>query len=179
MLKKKSKLKIISDVLHPAFLAKDQHIIFEENTDHKGRKFRQEHEIADGRLDYKLYRYNREEVEIFPFFSDQSALKQFCDYILFAEQKDYLYILLFELKLSNNESAKPQLEAAQEFVQYLIASIRRIGMELDDKIVIRKLRICDRFVNKKKTRTEIVINYDGDSYCDYTYKKIRLLSLID
>ena len=42
-----------------------------------------------------------------------------CDYVLFAEEGDFMYIFVIELKLGNI-SAKKQLNAAKEFIQFII-----------------------------------------------------------
>ena len=96
-----------------------------------------------------------------------------CDYILFAEESNYLYVFVIELKLGNL-SAKKQLNASKEFVQFIINSSNRIGKEIDSNYKIRKIRICDEMIKKRKLKAEKNIQFDENDYCEYPHNNFYL-----
>lgn len=172
-----SKLAVINEILNEKFKPANQLELIEDNFDNQGRPFKTQYPILSGRIPYSLFRYNPEETDIFPYYSRVSNLKKICDYILFAEEGNYLYVFLIELKKSNL-SAKKQLQASKVFANYIIDSARRIGKELDEDIAMRMIRICDTKLTKRVGREEDVISFDQDGYCDYLYNKLRLKNLM-
>ena len=95
-----------------------------------------------------------------------SGLKKICDYILFAEEGDYLFIFLIELK-KGTESAKKQLNASQEFVNYIINSAQRIGKAIDEKIAFRQIRVSEKRISRRNLNEKDNFKY-VNNYCDYT-----------
>ncbi len=173
-----SKLAVIEEVLNNKFKAKNQKALVEEDIDSKGKSFEVHYDIIHENISYSLYRYNPNESDIFPYFSHVSGLKKICDYVIFAEEANYLYVFLIELKKSNL-SARKQLVASKTFIEYIISSARRIGKDIDDNVAIRMIRICDNKVAQKRgRREEDVIVFDQDEYCDYLYKNFRLKILM-
>ena len=163
-----SNIEIFEEVLNEAFKPADQSNLTEENRDSKGRKFKISFPIVkSSKTRCCLYRYDPNKKDIFPYFSSISGLKKICDYILFAEEGDYLFIFLIELK-KGTESAKKQLNASQEFVNYIINSAQRIGKAIDDKIAIRQIRVCDKNISRRKQNEDDNFKY-VNNYCDYPY----------
>ena len=173
-----SKLNIITEILNIKFKSANQSALIEEDLDDRGRTFASNYSIISGNISYCLYRYNPNECDIFPYFSQVSGLKKICDYILFAEEGLYLYVFIIEMKKSS-KSARKQLLASKLFIEYIVNSAKRIGKEIDDKIALRLIRICDNKVTKKRgKREEDVIQFDDEGYCDYSYRNFRLKNLM-
>lgn len=114
----------------------------------------------DHKTVYTLYRYDQKEQgeAFFPFFNNThdgehgkaelptpDYLLKFCDYILLAERRDTLYVLLIEMKSGSNGDAVIQLDASATFMDYVKSTALRIadanGYEnFDaDSIIVRKI----------------------------------------
>jgi hypothetical protein len=170
-----SKLAVIREILHENFKHSNQNCLSEEDTDSKGKKFKVNYKIVkQPRIDFELFRFDEAAL---PFFKDITDLKKMCDYILFAEEGKYLYIFVIELKLGNL-SAKKQLNAAKEFVQFIINSANRIGKEFDTNYKIRKIRICDNRIKKRKLKGDKIIQFDDNDYCEYPLGNLYLEHLM-
>lgn len=166
-----TKIEIIREILHDGFKHSDQACLSEKDTDSKGKKFEVSYKIVkQPQIEYELFRYDNTAL---PFFKDIKDLKKMCDYILFAEEKGHLYIFVIELKLGN-ESAKKQLNAAKEFVQFLLNSATRIGKEIDQNYKIKKVRICDERIKKRKLKVDKNIEFDENDYCEYPHSHFYL-----
>ncbi|WP_313269809.1 hypothetical protein [Epilithonimonas vandammei] len=170
-----SSLDYIGQILHSAKLFTDQLHVIEQNKDSKGKLFEMKFKITVQRgIDYKLYRFEDKD---FPFFEDVSGLKKMCDFVLFCEEKNHLHVLVIELKLGP-ESAKKQLDSAEEFVKFLINSCKRTGKKIEN-FTIKKIRICQDKVNKRvKMANENNFEFDENNYLDYKLKTIYLEPLI-
>ena len=168
-----SKLDIIGTILHNRFQVQNQKNLVEEDLDHRQKKFDISYPIiSKNTIRHVLYRYDD---TTFPFFSKISGLNEMCDYVLFAEEGKNLYVFVIEMKKGGG-SVHKQLDAAKEFVNFIIASAKRIGNELDDYIYIKLIRISDSRINKFKKRVqkeENAIEYIDD-YCNYPYKSFYL-----
>lgn len=103
--------------------------------------------IVNHRLNYLLYKLDNSKGELFPYFSDKSGLKKFCDYLLFVEENNYLYLFLIELK-RGTISATKQLKASNCFAEFLFDTARRIGLEISGNLEIRKIRISEERTRK-------------------------------
>lgn len=170
-----SKLAIIREILHENFKHPDQSCLSEKDMDHRGRKFEVNYKIVkQPHIEVELFRYDHSAL---PFFKDVSDLKKMCDYILFAEEGNYLYVFVIELKLGN-ESAKKQLNAAKEFVQFILSSSNRIGKVIDQNCIIRKVRICDERIKKRKLKFDNSNLFDENDYCEYPHSNFYLEPLM-
>ena len=177
MVRRMSKLDIVAKILNSKFKPEVQNVLIEDNVDNRRQKFVVEYNIvSDRRTNYLLYRFDK---DAFPFFKDISGLKKSSDYILFAENDEDFYVFVIELK-KGNESANKQLKASEEFVRFIIASAVRIGEELntDDKIAIRRIRICDKRIHRNGTKIKEEDFEYKDNFCDYKYKQLYLAPLM-
>jgi len=150
---KKSQLEIIKDILSDTYLCKDQYHLKE-----KDENVLMSRKIVAHRINYELYKFDGG--NMFPFFKKAekdnddnkpaSGLRKMCDYILFTEEGKTLYALLIELKANTGHSPQKQLEAAKIFIDFIEASIKRIGLEI--KINIRKISIIESKARKSGKR---------------------------
>lgn len=171
-----SNIEILQNILHEGYKHPNQNVIEECNTDCKKRKFVQKYKIEqDGAdVDYLLYRYDGKAL---PFFKEVNGLKKMCDYILFTEWNNKLRVFAIELK-QTNDSALPQLEAATEFVNYIVKSAKRVGFEIDQSFSMWKIRICDSKVTKARVKVSNRIQFDNNKYCDYQLSTLRIDQLV-
>lgn len=178
---KSSQLDLIKNVLHDKYLQKDSDakVLIEKD---KNNTLMKRDIIAYG-MDYLLYRYDPNEVELFPYFENQSGLKKICDYILFVEEKHNLFCLLIELKLGT-ESSRNQLIASECFVEFIISSAKRIGVGLTDNIKCIKIRISEERANRRKSQKQTTKNssleYDVNNIINYDYiTDFRIQQILD
>jgi hypothetical protein len=159
-----SKLNIIDSILHESF-KNDTGILSEQNIDKKSQSFEMKRQVVAGRnIKYLIYSYDSRR-NIFPFFKTEgvSNLKKMCDYVLFVEEGVHFYAFLIEMKMGK-ESAKPQLDAAECFVSYIISTINRLDLGLDtdkETFHIRKIRISESISKKMKLKRGISRNEHG------------------
>ena len=169
-----SNLAIVNLIIEEKYKPKAQNTLVEQNLNEKGRPFKVEYPIVKNspNIEYALYRFSDTD---FPYFKDVSDLKKMCDYILFVEENNSFSIFVIELKLSN-DSAQKQLSAAKEFVDFIVKSAARVGVEINN-YVIKKIRICDSKVSKKnnKSKVEDKYKFDENNYLDYQVSKSFLL----
>lgn len=99
----------------------------------------------------------REGNEMFPFFQKNTKeidppknLSLMCDYLVFMQKKDMLYVLFIELKGSDVQHAKDQIQATECFWNFISATASRIGISTD-RIKTKKLIIKDSRRNKSGT----------------------------
>ncbi|MEA5459172.1 hypothetical protein VB796_08995 [Arcicella sp. LKC2W] len=167
--KKISQLELIKSLLHDTYLEKGndaKNLI--ERDDLTGKIIMRRSIVAD-RIDYLLYRYDPNNIKLFPYFADISGLKKICDYILFAEEGQHLSLLLIELKLGT-ESARNQLIASECFAEFMIKSARRVGIELTENIYFRKIRVSEeRAKNRNRLTKPGSLKYDENDIINYDY----------
>ena len=98
---------------------------------------------------------------LFPFFAPVKGANKVCDFIVFAERANRNYILLIELKKGNSQTF-PQLKAANDFINYVIATVNRVC----DKVyrpTIRLISIHDIDLPKRPTAPTGII-YDDNNH---------------
>jgi len=158
-----SRLDILHKILNDSF---QDHAAYlsEKAKDTHGKTFEMKRKIVyDNNLKSTLYKFDGE--DIFPFFTNErvSELKKMCDYIFFIEEGKHFYVYLIELK-KGTESAKKQLDAAECFVEYIIATAKRLdqNLELDEEnFHIRKINIRESRSNKRKLNKGINVLSNG------------------
>jgi hypothetical protein len=165
---KTSQLDVIRSLLCNSFIDKNS-VLKEKGTTNKGGAFEMRRTIHNHRdLNYILFRFDPDKVNLFPYFNQLSGLKKICDYVMFVEEGSNLYILVIELKLGR-ESASRQLEASKCFIDFIMCSGKRIGMELADWYKIGRIRISEERSKKRNRHTKVrplhldengIINYD-------------------
>lgn len=102
---------------------------------------------------------------LFPFFNrGEAKVTSFCDYIIFSEHNNNLFILLIELKKGENNVTK-QLNAGKCFAQYIISTLNRV---YDFNIVpeIRQISIRQRHIKPKQKQKEIEYQNDFHTFCN-------------
>lgn len=126
-------------ILAPHLRCKNQDILVEKKNNRSHTTT-----IIPGSIAHALYRYDMDEEKrlFMPFFNkthnreqNQGAiatptgLLRFCDYIILANKKDKLFVILVEMKSGGNADAVKQLEATERFMEYIRLSAERIKDE--------------------------------------------------
>lgn len=102
---------------------------------------------------------------LFPFFNrGEARVTSFCDYIIFTEQNNNLFILLIELKKGENNVTK-QLNAGKCFAEYIISTLNRV-YDLNVIPQIRQISIRYRHIKPKQKQKDIVYQNNFHTFCD-------------
>ena len=64
---------------------------------------------------------------LFPLFREGEGLRRSCDYLVFYERDQNLWVLLFELKSRTSEGARDQLASTRLLADYLLSVARHHG----------------------------------------------------
>ncbi len=105
-----------------------------------------------------------ENYRLFPYFQEKQGLVSMCDYILFVEYDDIMFIFLIELKDSAHHSKK-QTIISQTFAEFLINRIQAISDEacFSKPVEFRKIGIKSG-CSKMTTKGYATLTYDRDGY---------------
>lgn len=169
-----SNFEILNKIIHSKFLADNQSALVEsKGIEKKPMLLNIVHKKQDE--EYCLYRFDPDDEKIFPFFSRESGLQKICDYIILVDKGGVLFILLLELKRGKS-SSKKQLEASKCFIQYIINTAKRIGENIDEKVInVRTVRICETSITRKKTQMNM--EYINE-HIDYTWNMFAISALL-
>lgn len=174
-----SQLDLIQKLLHENYLTtgNDAKKLIEKNKD--GRVI-MERPIVDGKVKYLLYRFDPNQMNLFPYFAKTSGLKQICDYILFAEEGNNLHILLIELK-HGTESARSQLIASECFVDFILKSAKRVQLELTENQYVKKIRVSEERAKQRNRKTKPgPIEMDENDIFNYDHADVfRIKEMLD
>lgn len=101
---------------------------------------------------------------LFPYFNEKKGFVSMCDYILFVEDDENLFIFLIELKDSNH-GPKKQTRISQTFAEFLIRRIRVIYGEdqFPKHVEYRSVGIKSGCL-KMKTKGYEALAYDKNGY---------------
>jgi hypothetical protein len=137
--------------------------------------------IEKKKCNYILYKYDDPSTlkglagGLLPFFNESEGVKKMPDYIMFIENGQKFYALIFELK-EKKEFPIAQIKAGRAFINFVVETINRTG-ESNVNPQIRGLGIS-RFNAKRTTKLKDV-TYDRSDYCEYTYKTINVDLLLN
>lgn len=159
-------IDILRKAFNDKFIASNQRILEEESA-----KMKREIKTSSIENEDFLVCKLDNNVDLFPYFKDKDSggikhIKKKCDYVIFVQRKTTLYILLIELKKSNNNSAIEQLKLTEQFISFIIERIN-ISKQNDfviENYEIRKIAITD--AGKRTTKG------DGYKYDEEHYLKL-------
>ncbi|GEL10537.1 hypothetical protein FGL01_12760 [Flavobacterium glycines] len=102
---------------------------------------------------------------LFPFFNRGVAkVTSFCDYIIFSEHNNSLFILLIELKKGNDNVTK-QLNAGKCFAEYIVSTLNRV-YDLNIVPEIRQISIRQRHIKPKQKQKEVEYENNFHTFCN-------------
>ncbi|WP_369013852.1 hypothetical protein [Flavobacterium anhuiense] len=168
-------LDLIQTLLEDKFLEKGNNakVLIEKN-------IMKRNIVINNGIKYLLYRYDPDKTKLFPYFSRTSGLHQICDYILFATEGKHLHLLLIELKLGT-ESATNQLIASECFIEFLLNSAKRIGINLTNNIHVKKIRVSEERAKKRNRKTKPgKLEFDQNGIINYDHSEVfRIKEVLD
>lgn len=119
------------------------------------------------------------EIDRFPFFTPGKA-RRICDYLIFYERDNILYVFLCELKSTTTKGSKNQLKAGYLLAKYLVETAHRCSdVHLAQKVkytallfstnnIYKNPKLDDYFSNIGEVKySEVLCNqhYFLDSFC--------------
>lgn len=156
-----SKLEVVESFLNEDLIDKSG-VLEESNLDVNGVPFKMSRQIViKSGIRYSIYKFDVKK-DLLPFFNSNKGIKKMCDYILFLEEGNHLFILLIELKLGSKKGTT-QLEAAHCFVNYLFATINRLNDSFEfneENFHFRKIVIQESSSKKVPLRTTLTNKID-------------------
>lgn len=160
---KKTLICNLQNLLAESFFCKNDK--FEE----KNAQVKMEIPIRADNIRHLLYSFDKKwgkgEIGLFPFFAKNSGNHIMCDYILFCERNNKMYVLLVELK-RGRKSVTPQLNAGECFAKFIIDALNRV----EDKNympVFRKIAIRNSHIKPKPTTKIKSVSYDEKGFCNF------------
>lgn len=172
-----NKLDSIRKVIHNKYVCNDNFL------EERKPDFKMKINLSDENTeDNLIYRFDPDKETIFPFFSDEKHLCKICDYFIFFERKNRVYVLISELKRGsskNNGLANKQLEAGEEFVRFIIKSANRIDLEIDENdCVFYKLRFSEANIErfkKRETKPKDQLHGCGGNIYEYRSNDLKFI----
>lgn len=166
MANQKSDFDYIKWILNKDFISDDQSRMSELKAAHNHKPHIVKIIQGKGVTGYELYEFgHKENKDLLPFFNNTfdkppfpnapKGLIRFCDYVILAEFKGHLHIILVEMKRGNQsgDEARLQLDAAKTFMDYVLASAERIkgenSMEDFDRDTVEFRRVILEKVSKE------------------------------
>lgn len=172
----------IEKILKDKYLTTDQRQIEEKNLDAKGKPFTMRRKVVGhSGIEYKIYRFDPDVEDLFPYFNKTEGLNKICDFIIFAENKSTLCVFLIELKKGIGAPEK-QLNISESFVYFILNRAESIDCAIEKEVIIRKLGIKDTERSHKQTTGQFKnFKYNANSYALIQGKQaqLRLALLMD
>lgn len=133
--------------------------------------------IVGNGVSFLSYSYDKEvsgqkKVNLLPFLEKKKSVHSMCDYILFCQNHEKLFVLLIELKKGKQE-VMTQLNAGKCFVEYVIATLNRVeGSTI--KPEIRKIAIRNNNIVKKGASRQREVVYNDEYFYTFQGKNFLL-----
>lgn len=171
----------IQSILKSKFITVSPSIIQEKDLDEQGNPFVMKRDlVGDSMMDYIAVRIDPNKVNIFPYFEQVHGLNKICDFIIFAETNTQLMVLLIEMK-RHSGSPEAQINTTEPFINFIFARAKRIGINIEKEIIIRKLGLKDsKSTQKQLTKYYKNFHFNSDYYSlEQGGTTIRLRMLFD
>ena len=167
-------LEDIDFVLNEDFIEENQNVLFDEAEN--GTTILDSEINIDGLTgcEYRLYRFDPNKVDLFPFFSKVKGrnIKSICDFFVFVSYKNTLFAILVEHK-SGSGSSNVQLEASECFVNYIKSTLKRVGRDDECKIIKVRMHVLPKKLNKMSEP-----KYENGILC-YFWDKFRVKAILE
>ena len=120
---------------------------------------------------YLLYDFEQKNDNLFPFFShakDFSGLRGIADYVIIAEKKKTLFVIIVELK-KGRKSPKKQIAVTEIFMDFVLKRIFKAKQNYKTEPEFRGIGIST--IAQKNTSNKI---YDKNGFTFFTGKTLKL-----
>lgn len=102
-------------------------------------------------------------IDNFPFFENGNP-KRICDYIIFYERDNTLYVFACELKSNNTDGSKNQLYAGLVLSNYFVNTAIRCNKTIQQKIKYKAILFSTTGVYKQMTVDKYFLEIHGTHY---------------
>lgn len=171
----------IKNILADKYISTDQTSVQEQNRDCKKKEFVMRRDvIGHSSIEYIIYRFDPDKIDLFPYFKDVKGLRKICDYLIFAEDSSRLFVFIVELK-RHQGSPRVQLDLSECFVRFILEKANKVGIGIRKEINIRKIGLKDSgYSDKRRTTYYKDMQYEQDGYLLLQDKcPLRLALLMD
>ena len=94
-------------------------------------------------IEHLIYRFDPNDENLFPYFKEIKNLSKICDFIIFAQRADEIFVFLIEMKLASGSPEK-QLEMSEGFAHFILTRVETLcGKINENKFFIRKIGLKD------------------------------------
>lgn len=157
-------IEILNRIFDSRFIVESPSTI-EEPSEGMSRTFFKGRNLQDD--DVLVCRLDQGGIDMFPFLRGKSipmglkGMKRICDYAIFVDKEELLYVLLVELK-KGDDSPQEQLNVTVPLIDFIFERAKILNhLQVDYKI--RKIGITDK-ADKRPTSDRGNINYNEDDY---------------
>jgi hypothetical protein len=173
---KRVMLDIIKRVIKDKYIPANQTIMAETDTGGKQGRMSCSIECKDEEILLCSFDEKGNNANLFPYFCPEEGYLSMCDYILFAEDNEKLFVFLIDLK-DTTVSAKKQVGIARTFASFITDRISEIegSANFPKPIEFRKIGIKTTQM-KMTTKEYEKLAYDQDKYLvlpDYHHFYVR------
>ena len=157
-------LDAIQQAIKAEFIPENQYDMVANNTNGK-RGTMSCHICASKSEEILLMSFDKEgdNCKLFPYFQEKQGLVSMCDYILFVEDNNNMFVFVIEMK-DTSHSSKRQTMISQPFAEFLVNRIEAISDNSFSKhIEYRKIGIKSG-CSKMTTKGYASLSYNKDGY---------------
>jgi hypothetical protein len=138
-------LKYIEQVIFEGYREKTSTagcLLKESNPEAKCKKAKLAYtgEILAYKFDKKVTRNKKSIKDLFPMLNDLPNLKKMCDFIVFYERNNKLFVILCNLKSNNADSSSQQMKVGELLAEFIVGMTKRLFADQDPKI--NEVEIC-------------------------------------
>lgn len=171
-------IEILNNIFDPRFI-EDSHETISEQSEGMTRYINKGSLSDEDILICRLDQGDHLRVDLFPYIMGNSShkglrgMKRICDYAIFVDKDEKLFILLFELK-KGKKTPKEQLDVTVPLIEFIFKRAN-ILKHLDNiSYEVRKIGITDE-VGKRTTADRGEVLYDDNKFTQiYKSKRIDL-----
>lgn len=178
-------LQYIKNLINPDFFPGDQGVLV-DSCSAAGEKAELLFQITrKEQKEYLLVRFDKDDVDIYPYFNDIAGYKKVSDYVLIVQNQENLLFFIIELK-RGDAKVGPQLRATKLFVEFIINSIIRVNDGLSTNFFIGTIGVSLAKIerereakNMRKLKLRVTpCQFDNDNHMNYTKSKSFILSSV-
>lgn len=159
-------IETLTRIFDPRFI-EPSHIAIEEPAERMRRLIHRGSNLPDDNMMVCRLDQNIQVPDIFPYLRGDSAdhglkgMKRICDYAIFVDTGEILYVLLIEMK-KGDDSPQEQLNVTEPLIDFIFRRAK-ILKHLDVNYEIRKIGITDK-ADKRKTSDRGSTEYNANRY---------------
>ena len=113
---------------------------------------------------FLIVRIDPNKKALFPYFNRIEGIHKMCDYFLFVEDNDAIFVFIIEMK-KGHFSPQKQLDLSENFIKFVLRRMCLIdGLRLEGPFFIRKIGISDIKHPKRQLKVGYDLYFDENNY---------------